>query len=287
MVNKLDTVENKSRYSLSYIIKKAAETLYLKTANKSLNRKFPILYQYLSKDHLVITYSLITTYYNRLSFTSLALKIANSILFSIYYNEIIKINIGNDCTSFEEFQLNLEVDKLLKLKLGSYFIEIFCSKPTFLFERSYKSDAYSDSDSEVNDNDLAVLVVNEEYFESLNNNFFIHPASLPMLCQPNKWSENEYGGYLNNTIEKNNIITGSVNHKHLVENKDKLYNAINRINSVKFKINKQLLDYLESDGKYLLDSYFKTLKNDSDRLQSNITLKIAKSFSNLQSPFSI
>jgi hypothetical protein len=95
------------------------------------------------------------------------------------------IDKNNNFISFNDYIFNLGIDQVIKLKLGSFFIEIFCSEPTCLFERSYKN-IKNYLDEEINDYDLAILVVNEEYFNFINNNFIISPVSLPMLCPPNK-----------------------------------------------------------------------------------------------------
>jgi len=53
-----------------------------------------------------------------------------------------------------------------------------------------------------------------------------------MICQPNKWSDSKYGGYLNNSIEKNNFISGlGMGNAHRVNSLDNLYNAIHYLNS--------------------------------------------------------
>ena len=102
-----------------------------------------------------------------------------------------------------------------------------------------------------------------------------------MVCEPAKWSENSYGGYLENKFNKIDLITGSIYHNHKIENKANLYNAVNYINKTKFKINIDLLKYLYDEGgggkaKYLLD-----LENDTNDIQKAITLKIAKLYSNI------
>jgi DNA-directed RNA polymerase len=64
--------------------------------------------------------------------------------------------------------------------------------------------------------EMVALIINEEYFNYINNNFILNPLSLPMLCPPNKWSNNEFGGFLNNKIEKHSIISGTEDKKHLL-----------------------------------------------------------------------
>lgn len=65
-----------------------------------------------------------------------------------------------------------------------------------------------------------------------------------MISKPNFWSDNDFGGFLINSEEKNDLITKSNQHKHIIENRDKLYNAINYLNSIKFKINKSLIHFV-------------------------------------------
>ena len=72
------------------------------------------------------------------------------------------------------------------------------------------------------------------------------------------------------------IITGSHRHNHLIENKKALFKSINYLNSIKFSVNNILLEYLEKDGKFLLD----LIKEDND-IHRTMTLKIAESFSNV------
>jgi hypothetical protein len=84
MIKILDNFESKSRYSLGYIIRKANETFQLRFEYNNLKRKFPIFYEKLNKNHLIISYSIMTTFYNKLGFTYIAMKIGNDILYDIY-----------------------------------------------------------------------------------------------------------------------------------------------------------------------------------------------------------
>ena len=39
-----------------------------------------------------------------------------------------------------------------------------------------------------------------------------------MICKPNKWSDTEYGGFLNNIFEEKNIITGlGIKNEHKIK----------------------------------------------------------------------
>jgi DNA-directed RNA polymerase len=104
----------------------------------------------------------------------------------------------------------------------------------------------------------------------------VNPYTLPMLCKPNLWNENLFGGYLENTYKKVSLISGNSFHKHKLENKDSLFKAINNLNSIKFGINNLVLDYLNNEGKYLLEFII-----PDNKLQRDITLKFANLFSNV------
>lgn len=109
-----------------------------------------------------------------------------------------------------------------------------------------------DESESLDNKNLSILIINEDYFEFIQQNLIITPISLPMLCQPNKWSDTEYGGFWKNQYYKNSIITGSFNQKHTLKNKDFLFKAVNTLNFNKFIINTQLLKFLENDGFYIL-----------------------------------
>jgi len=109
-----------------------------------------------------------------------------------------------------------------------------------------------------------------------------------MLCQPNKWNSKEYGGYLNNNIEKNNLITGiGANNYHKIYNLNNLYKAVNYLNSLKFKVNNELLDFVITNKSTIFKNYYHSDKTlTEDRINDNIlrdfvTLEIAKTFSNI------
>jgi hypothetical protein len=65
-----------------------------------------------------------------------------------------------------------------------------------------------------------------------------------------------------------------------MDNKENLYKAVNYLNSTKFKINSDLLNLILNEGKSLLDSIN---INDSEILQNEITINIAKTY--LNTPF--
>lgn len=177
-------------------------------------------------------------------------------------------------------------DTAKKAKLGNFFVEIFCHLPTRVFDLSFKNSIEED---ELDENNLMyILKMNSAYINTLEKNIIVQPISLPMICKPNVWSDTEFGGFISNSIIKNIIITGSHQHGHKIEDKEKLYITINYLNSIKFKINSDLINYLESkDGSIILNHYLKSLKTKSEKLQANLTLGVARTFHKLNMPFYI
>nr|YP_009486058.1 hypothetical protein [Cantharellus appalachiensis]AWA82119.1 hypothetical protein [Cantharellus appalachiensis] len=170
----------------------------------------------------------------------------------IYYDlkkEQDKENKGN-FLSIDDFYSSRKINNIIIIKLGDYFISLFThdfsGKHQNIFERDISPGSYYD-------NSGYILKLNSEFVDDVKNNIIIKPSSLPMLCKPNDWSDTRFGGFLENEEQKNSIITGSVNHKHTTENKNSIYSAVNYLNSIKFNINTDLLNFIQNDGKYLLE----------------------------------
>jgi DNA-directed RNA polymerase len=107
-----------------------------------------------------------------------------------------------------------------------------------------------------------------------------------MICQPNKWSDTEFGGYLLNSIEKKSLITGiGINNEHTIKNLDKLYNAVNYLNSIRFKINTEVLDFILWNKDLVFKDYYKLNDTFNENtvndniLRDTVTIEIAKTFS--------
>lgn len=114
--------------NLGNILRKAEETLLLRNNTRNLKRRFPLFYNKLNKDHLIIYFTIIFTYYNRLGFTAITMIISNKILFNIYKKEIL-MNKNKYIISFDMYLESLNLNnKGEQLKLGAFFIEIeiFC-----------------------------------------------------------------------------------------------------------------------------------------------------------------
>src|ERR1700749_405567 len=178
----MENNHNKIRSKYIKIFDKANETLTLQLNNKRIQKKFKKIYELINKNHLIISFTVIFTYYNKLGFTSIAMLISNNILFYIYKE---KFNNNNDESyTFKNFLREVDMeDEVNLLKLGSFFIEIFCHNPA-VFEKSYRKSNLLD-DNEDN-KPISVLEIDTKFINSIENkNIFVLPSSLPMICKPN------------------------------------------------------------------------------------------------------
>jgi DNA-directed RNA polymerase len=105
-----------------------------------------------------------------------------------------------------------------------------------------------------------------------------------MCHKPNEWSDDKRGGFLSNSLGRGKgegLIQGSaLREKHLIENKKELFDSINYLDSIKFKINNDFLEFILNDGYYLLSS-----EDEKNWTQNLISIKIAQTF--LNTPFYI
>ena len=193
-----------------------------------------------------------------------------------------------------EFSKKLELDSIItsfKVKLGERFISYF--EDFGLINETWRDGSryilLQDMDAETSQN-LKTLDFNDKIIqENIDNLTNILPTNLPMLSLPNKWSDTSFGGYLNNSFEKNNLISGlGFDNAHKVKSLESLYKSINYLNSIKFRVNTELLNFILNNKEILFDSYYKNL--NSEKLKDNVlrdlvTLEIAKTYSNL--PFDL
>lgn len=286
---------NRHSHRLSSKLKDANDTLNLLYIKKEIKKKFPLFSEDLNRiEFLLLTFSYIIAYHNRLKFTAISVTIGNAILFLIYQirrKDIVKKN-GNAQQPHQEDQGNENASDLgiekdnnyitytdfisqLKLKntdlakLGDFFISILSQFPHNIFERNFQFSNYFTGE-------LVELKINQEYLDEIKENIIVQPSSLPMVCEPENWSDDSYGGFISNKEKGVSVITGTSLNSHTIENKDNLYKAINYLNSIKFGINNLLLDYLNNEGKYLLEEF-----KAEDDLQRAITLKVAQCFSKI------
>jgi len=253
---------NKYSSRFSKILLEANKTLHILQENNIIRKKFPKLYKDLDDINLIfISYTLCLSYSNGLGYTALIELVGNNIIYYLFKK--------SDCYNLQEFKNQLRNSNTISYKLGDFFITLLTQFPHDLFERNISPSSYYTKE-------VATLNINSEYLEDIKNNIVVHPYTLPMVCEPNIWSEESFGGFLDNVNKEEGIITGSHRHSHSVENKEALFKSVNYLSSLKFSINNMLLDYLKNEGNFLLDF----IKADND-LQRDITLKIADSFSKI------
>ena len=91
------------------------------------------------------------------------------------------------------------------------------------------------------------------------DNIISLPNKLPMLVKPKPFSKKEKGGYLLNDVKYNEDIIIDKNCyalNTLINKSSGVYNMINHISSVPFKINVELLDFILNNNinnRFLLD----------------------------------
>jgi hypothetical protein len=261
---------NKHQEKVLTALKSSKKTLDTMSEVNYLSKKFPTISHFLTKfDHIALTFTICLSLYSRLNYNSLAVKCGEELLFHIWKIEIKKKS--TDYLSFDEFKKSVNISKTREFfYLGDFFIELLGMFPHEVFKRELKKDSFYTRES-------YSLNINNDYLESIKENIIIDPLTFPMISSPVKWSENSYGGFISNQERELDIITGSTTHKHIVNNKSRIYQTVNYLNSIKFGINNSLLEYITSEqGKYILEC----VKADDD-LQRIITLKLAKIYSNI------
>jgi len=256
---------NKSLYAKqSMILDNAYQLLELFQKNGNLNRLAKSIKNHIvDKKHIYLTFSHILSGYNKTSLTNISYRIGYSITKRIYFKNYI-----NDYHSYEYFLASNNFDDPFFIKLGDIFIQTFISPINPIFERLFLNDIY-------------VLRVNEQFKEEILHNLIISPQSLPMVSKPLTWGHGILGGNLlnNNDEYRNKLVTGSAQHSHTTKTTSDIYNAVNKLNNLKFKVNTDLLDYLENDGSFILDYYN---DNKMDKYINNIiSMKIAEVYKNI------
>jgi len=246
------------------ILYKALDIIILFKDGGNLRKQFPkVIKDYIVNiEHVYITFSILISNYSKSSLTNLDYNVGFSITKHIYIKNFTKE--FQDLDSFIKYH---NFDTPAFVRLGHVFIETFTSSLNQVFKRLFVNDSY-------------IVMLNPEYENEIQDSLIISPQSLPMVCEPLKWSANQYGGnLLNNTDNyKNELVVGSHQHSHQIMVNDDVYNAVNRLNSLKFKVNADLVDYIQNDGFYILE-YFKKQKYDT-YINNIITLDIAKVYIN-------
>lgn len=315
LMKEFNTDQTLLRSKLNFAFKKAKETININQMKRKLIKEFGEIGKLLiDEKNLFITLMIIIDSYKNSSHTMVSYQVGLNILRNIFINNINKINITKKISLFDFISLvvlnkDININDLIKfysiddknitniesiedypqnidlinkqnqilISIGLVFIDIFIQEPVNMFKLNYPQDSENLTFDDFNK--PLKLVLNNEYKTELFEKLIIQPKNIPMVCEPNEWGYNKFGGYLCNTKIREDIITGSVrSHKHKFNGigKLKLYNTINYLNKIKFGINNSLLNYIKNKGDYL----FKDL--DEDNLyNSNISIKMADIFKNI------
>jgi hypothetical protein len=272
------------------IVNQVNKTLQLKYNNNIIKKKFPNIYLNLNKIELLLitlylTVKLISIKQN--NWTNICSMVGKKILYHLYSEEIYKnvqTNLAEVYANYKyyTFENYLEARSikdfnLYSIKMGDFFLELFCQEPHIILEKQYGYD--KNLDNSVNFEPNLKVTINSSYLNHLSENIFIDSASIPMICKPKLWDETQRGGYLLGDYNNNSIITGNTNHGHKMENKTILYDTINYLSGLEFSVNNELLEFLLSnDGQKILNLN-KNLTT-SEKIQINTNIKLAQIFKN-------
>lgn len=257
------------------------DTLQIMYTNNYLRKKFPKIpaEELNNPGNLIVAYSLALAYMNNIKATKLYSIVGKAIIYRIYSlrmeKDLLKIPSTTEKLNmtFDVFLRNAKITDTDFIVLGDIFISIFTQPPHDIFSRDFSSRNFISHEG-------TCITINPEYLNAVRENIIIHPSTLPMVVEPNKWSNNYFGGYLQNETLGNSIITGSKIHKHSLKLRKPLYETVNYLSSIPFTINNLLLDYLQGDGQYILTAYQSNM-NKEDILQNDLILRVAKLYSKL------
>ena len=289
---------------MSILLKNLCETVHIEAKNGDLCKYFPNLYNYINENIEEFLFFSILTIHNKAVLNNNEAKGLNSTIGSFMLNkiayvkfkELILIEKSNNTDNLDlswfdpkkfygqdillhMFNITLENIGELEIRLGEYIIELLKSRPWKYLEskskiikegKTYKTLTYYFFDSNLKN--------------SLEKYLHIDPATIPMISKPKAWTCNNNGGYYFEKYSTQGVITGKDINKqgHKMENKKVLFNTINKLNSIEFSVNQELLEYLNTDESFKIKEYIfqSIVPKSSDFYQFIYTFYIAKIFSN-------
>ena len=268
---KLENVDYFTKHyqgTLMYSLIQAKKTLNIWSENNYLNKKYPKFKDELNKlDFIILTFAHCLAYYDKINYNALAVRIGNDILYKIYTNR--KQSKNYLYSSIDQFKKILNIELKDVAELGDLFMSLLMMYPQDIFRREIDTTAFWPKDA-------SSLKLSETNLEKIKENIVISATCLPMISRPKKWTDKSIGGYLTNSDKNEDLITGSEHHNHKMDNKENLYKAINTLNKIKFGINNKFLDYINNEGKFLLDEV-----EAENKLQRMLILKVAETYRNI------
>jgi hypothetical protein len=272
MKDKLSTPNSSVWKNISFIIDKASRIIEIHGKTGVLKKRFKDNKEAivsLRYEIILITISIMISSHSRISSTHLFIQIGKNISYLLYKYYLSNMNEEDEIIEYEEWRIKNKLKTSTDLlKMGNYFGQVFMNEPLEIFTLAV-TDEEGDS--------VQILKVCDNWIDTLKDLLVIQPTSLPMICKPVKWSSTQYGGYINNSKEQREIITGSTYQGHDVQNLEKTYEVVNIMNSIQFTINKELLEYIVNNFDILdIDNLDNTTK-----LQTQITIKLANIYKDL------
>lgn len=137
---------------------------------------------------------------------------------------------------------NIDINDTLKAELGSKVMEILESSD--MIKRVLVTTRY-------NEKQYKYYITDKSLLSDNNKSIIRMPTKLAMIVPPKKYSKTSLGGYLLNVEKYNEDLfipkSGYLSNSKVLEN-NSIYDMVNNMSSTPFKINTQLLDYLNNFG---------------------------------------
>lgn len=216
----------------------------------------------------------ILTNYEKKEYTHFLMQCGKTVYDEYFINNYRKLNSNNK--GIEKIYIKWDdyyfYDHDKVAAIGILLVDILIDNCDWIFKEVIKDNKNS-----------TIYVAPMENVKDLFNDFILIGTKLPMIVQPKNWggSDMEYGGYLlNGESYYKPLIHQSVhffNHKSAIQ-EGNLYQVINRLQAVGFKINKPLLNLLVSLN--WSDLVCNDIMNDKYYLERNI-LTMASLFENI------
>ena len=142
---------------------------------------------------------------------------------------------------FSDFIKENELSITAKGKIGEFLVYNFVNLGDFLEKKLVPIEGSKKVEYK--------LYPNPEMQLKMDKTFNIIGFKLPMVCKPGVWGIDEYGGYLLNKEKYNNELI----HKSYIAGETKtmddgIYNQVNFMNNIGYKINEELLDFIIENG---------------------------------------
>jgi DNA-directed RNA polymerase len=104
------------------------------------------------------------------------------------------------------------------------------------------------------ENECYYLVATEAFIQQIEQFLIIGYENLPMVATPNPWINGSNGGFLTN--RSNNLLHFSARMEHRAEVSQPYLDAVNRLNQVGFRVNRELLQFFKTEsGHAVLNHY--------------------------------